>query len=130
MTWILPEDPDAEALTCKYLAAAGIPTSTDLPATYTAHITVQRIGDGASSRFYDSARLQIAGWGTDKATARKITARALNALLSWPGAQPPPDVDILDVERDSGMSWQPDDSTIPLRPRYIAGVVVTLNAIP
>lgn len=118
--------PDAELVAVKWLTGAGLRVSTALPAAPVwPCLTVTRIGGATNAlRAYDRARLQIDGWGADKASARLITSQALTALWAMTGTTV---ADVTSVDPDLGLAWLPDDTVTPTRPRYIAGVVVTLR---
>lgn len=119
--------PDAELVVIACLTAGGLTASSALdPSPTWPVVTVTRIG-GTSNEFRaaDRARIQLDGWGATKASARAVTAHALTLLWALPGTSAL--AEVLSVSPDLGMAWLPD-TTVPItRPRYIAGVVITLR---
>lgn len=118
--------PDAEAETIRYLGACGIKASTELPSKPTwPALTLCRIGGGTSpAHRLDRARIQLSAWGASKGEARALMAQALARLWEMPIAYAGT-ATVTDVAADLGMTWNPDDSATPPRPRYIAGVQIT-----
>jgi len=119
--------PDAELVATSALTAAGITASTQMPPIPTwPRITVTRIGGTTNPiRAVDRARIQIDGWGASKADAHDIIAHALTILWALPGTSAL--AEVLSVDPDLGLAYLPDDSVTPTRPRYVAGVVITLR---
>lgn len=127
MTGTFHDFPDAELVVVECLQAGGLLASTMLdPAPVWPVVTVTRIGGTTNDlRAVDRARIQIDGWGATKASARAITARALSLLWALPGSSAR--AEVLSVEPDLGMAWLPDTTVPTTRPRYVAGVIITLR---
>lgn len=127
--WQYRDFPNVEAVVINYLRSRGLPrVSASLPAAPVwPCLTVYRIGGRTSpGRALDLASLQLSSWGDSKESARALLASALTYLWEMPGSYPGPE-QVTSVDSVLGMSWQPDDSVTPERPRYVAGVQISIR---
>lgn len=90
-------------------------------------VRVMRVGGSPSSRllWLDEALLQVDVWGGPKATAR-LAAETLRAHMaaSLPGGHA---LGIVSAVELGALSWLPDDSYVPSKPRYSFDVTVTYH---
>lgn len=129
--------PDAERLVSAYLrseprmqALVGDRIYTAFPAKAGAEpmLLIQRVG-GAPPFSYpfvaDAAELQLDAYGGPKATAHELARTAQACLSALQGQVRPEGVAsavVLGV-----LSWQPDETYDPPRPRYLLDVTVTVT---
>lgn len=123
--------PDIEAIVGKALRDAnisGIGTRwySSVPNTPVYPIgVVQRLGGNPPVRPYlDAGVIQIEVWGTSKAEARDIAARARIAILELEGTAVmfPEAAFVTGVDDSRGLTWQPDELTG--RDRYLFNMEV------
>ena len=129
--------PDAERLVSAYLrseprmqALAGERIYTAFPAKAGAEpmLLIQRVGGQPPFSYpfvVDAAELQLDAYGGPKVRAHEL-ARTAQACLSALTGQVRPEGVVSAVELGV-VSWQPDETYDPPRPRYLIDVTVTVT---
>ena len=126
--------PDAEALVISYLESQSPITSLvsnrvygDMPASPAFPlILVRRIGGLARWPHYlDQPSFQLEAYGRNRAEASQV-ARVAHAVLKDMPQEHSRGV-VSSVQDSLGLTWQPDPTYSPAKPRYLFGVVLTLH---
>jgi len=126
--------PDAEALVISYLESQSqvtalvsnrvygdLPTSPSFPL-----VAVRRIGGLTRWPHYiDQPSLQVEAYGRNRTEASQI-ARVVHAVLKDMPQQHSRGI-VTDVQDSLGLTWQPDSTYSPAKPRYLFGVVATMH---
>lgn len=125
----LEQDDDLGALVGGTGDAARI--STELPAGFRPEGRLQVFAAtsselDAATHYLDRAVLQVNGYGATKAEAFDVTAEAIRALLEAPQAEHAGAV-VTAAARLTGPAWNPDATTNPPTPRYLASVALTVH---
>lgn len=129
MEWTFHDFPDAEAVVVSYLVACGVKhVSTELPSSPVwPCVTVSRVGGTATAGMgADQPNIQIDVWGSTKADSHDLMAHILTLMWEMPASPNVSGATVTDVMPTTGMLWLPDQTVVPTRPRYVAGVQITL----
>lgn len=134
--------PDSEALVATWLRQAGgvIPARvySSIPNTPTwPLLRVQRIGGlPKDRRWVDYPSLQVEVYGDtlksqahDIAAAARARCMAMQGLIFTTEGGDGADAEVKAVEDTLGLTWLPDPSYTPARPRYLFGIAVTLHPL-
>lgn len=121
---------DIEALLVAYLKAQSAITtlvstrvSTELPPTAEfPALTLSRIG-GIPDKpvFADHPQIQVEAWGRTKLEASNLARVAFRVLIEIPQVHSGGTVS--DCSPSLGITWAPDDTFSPAKPRYIQGLI-------
>jgi hypothetical protein len=130
--------PDAERLVSAFLrerprmqALVGDRIYTAFPAQEDGRsplLLIQRVGGTpplSQPLVVDAAELQLDAYGGPKATAHELAATARAELTALEGLVRPEGV--VSAVRFGVLSWQPDETFPPPRPRYLLDVTVTVT---
>ena len=129
--------PDAERLVSAFLrerprmqALVGDRIYTAFPAQAGSGplLLIQRVGGVpplSQPLVVDAAELQLDAYGGPKATAHELAATARAELTALEGLVRPEGV--VSAVRFGVLSWQPDETYSPPRPRYLLDVTVTVT---
>lgn len=134
MSWTFQDFPMAERVVIRYLTDAGIANvSTQLPDDpQWPSVTITRVGGNTTPGLgADMASIQIDVWGDGddpegQAHAAELMAHIRTLLWEMPGADQIQGATVTDVAPTTGLLWLPDQTVTPERPRYTAGVLITL----